>query len=346
MVWMRTNWNRAEGTGVLSAVLIALSACGASGQEPAGAYHPTCPDPAIVRADSGTGYYVFGTGRGIPIWFSTDLHQWTPAGRVFPAGLPDWARQAIPGARGIWAPDVSFFAGKYRVYYAVSTFGSQRSAIGMAESPTLDPRRADYGWTDRGMVAESHPGRDNFNAIDPALFVDADGTPYLFLGSYWKGLFATPVDPDSGKPTASPLEWTRVAGRAPGVDPPAIEAPYVIRRDGYYYLFVSWDFCCAGVDSTYKVMVGRSTSVLGPYVDAEGKPMVDGHATLVLESSTRWRGPGHNSLIHTDQGDWLVHACYDAELPRGRERVLNVRPLTWTDGWPTAGEALDEAPAP
>ena len=138
-----------------------------------------------------------------------------------------------------------------------------------------------------------------------------------------------------------PKKIVAVAARAKGVDPPAIEAPYVVFRDGFYYLFVSWDFCCAGVDSTYKIVVGRSKSVLGPYVDIRGRPMADGGGSLITASSRRWRGPGHNSVLHTDRGDWLVHHAYDAnDVTLGR--VLQIRPLYWIDGWPSGGQPLDK----
>ena len=332
--------------GLWMALLAASMVAVARAEDAADAAHPTCPDPAIIGAKDSAGYYVFGTGRGIPIWFSKDLREWHRVGRVFEAGMPSWAARAIPRARAIWAPDISFFRGKYHLYYAVSTFGSQRSVIGLAVSETLDPLRPDqpsvgaHRWEDRGLVIESAPGKCDFNAIDPALFVDGDGTPYLLWGSYWSGIKATRVDPATGKPAQQPPKIVPLAARAPGTDPPAIEAPYLIFRDGHYYLFVSWDFCCAGLKSTYKIMVGRSKSVLGPYLDAEGRGMLDGHATLVLASSQRWRGPGHNSVLQSERGDWLVHSCYDAEKAPGSERVLNVRPLTWNDGWPVAGEPL------
>jgi arabinan endo-1,5-alpha-L-arabinosidase len=303
---------------------------------------PSCPDPVIIASKEPVGYYVFSTGRGIPIWFSRDLREWKPLGRVFESGMPAWASEAIPRSRWIWAPDISYFGGKYHLYYAVSTFGSQRSVIGLAVNETLDAQQPNYRWEDRGLVIESTPGACDFNAIDPALFVDRDDVPYLVWGSYWTGLKGTRIDPATGKPAQNPPEIVPLAARAPGTDPPAIEAPFLVFRDGYYYLFVSWDFCCAGLESTYKILVGRSRSVLGPYVDDQGRALVDGYAKLVLAGSDRWRGPGHNSLLQTDQGDWLVYSCYDAQRQRRRgDRVLNIRPITWVEGWPVAGEPLE-----
>jgi arabinan endo-1,5-alpha-L-arabinosidase len=299
--------------------------------------HPPCADPAIIARDDGAGYVVFCTGRGIPFCHSGDLHQWNHAGRVFESAVPDWALKAVPGATAIWAPDISHFSGKYHLYYSVSTFGSQHSVIGLAVNETLDPSSPKYAWKDRGLVIESRPGQSDFNAIDPALFVDRDGAPYLFWGSFWTGIKATRIDPATGKPVKQPPEIVPIAARAGGSDP-SIEAAYVVFREGFYYLFVSWGSCCDGAQSTYRIVVGRAKSVLGPYVDRQGKSMLEGHGTLILASDDRWRGTGHNSMLKTDRGEWLVHACYDARNPR--TRVLNVRPIQWKDGWPVIGTPL------
>jgi len=297
-----------------------------------------CPDPAVIADEKG-GYWVFSTGNGIPIWYSTDLRAWKRVGRVFAEDVPGWAKELIPGARNVWAPDIRYMNGKYHLYYSVSTFGSQRSVIGLAVNETLDIQSPNYRWEDRGLVLESRPGRDDFNAIDPALFTDSDGRAYLFWGSYWTGIKAAPINPATGKFASDPPRITAVAAR-PADNPPAIEGAYVIQRDGWYYLFVSYDSCCDGLASTYNIRVGRAKAALGPYLDREGRPMPEGHATLVLESSQRWRGTGHNSFLSTPQGDWLVHACYDAQAPR-QGRILNVRPVRWVDGWPTAGEPIN-----
>jgi arabinan endo-1,5-alpha-L-arabinosidase len=120
----------------------------------------------------------------------------------------------------------------------------------------------------------------------------------------------------------------------------AIEAPFVIVHNGYYYLFVSWDRCCDGADSDYKVMVGRSRNVLGPYLDARGRSMLQGGGTLVLAGNERWRGPGHNSVLSTEDGQWMVHHTYDMQNLKA-QRILQIRPLSWTsDGWPEVGEPI------
>jgi arabinan endo-1,5-alpha-L-arabinosidase len=299
------------------------------------------PDPtgvATTNAAGDTVYYVAATGRGVKLLRSTDLKHWQPSGRVFDQGVPDWARREIPGTSGIWAPDLSYHNGLYHLYYSVSTFGSQRSVIGLAVNKSMDPASDDYQWQDRGKVIESNAKDNDFNAIDPALLVDEDERWLLFWGSYWSGLKVVEVDPATGKPKPG-AEIKAVAAR-PDTTSHAIEAAFVIFHQGYYYLFASWDSCCDGADSTYKVVVGRSREATGPYVDADARQMLAGGGTLVLESSERWRGPGHNGIITTDAGQWMVHHTFDMQN-LAAQRILQVRPMTWTkDGWPKVGEPL------
>lgn len=304
------------------------------------------PDPTVIgvprAGDSQTrcDYYAFVTGRGIPILHSNDLKTWRPIGRVFDQAVPDWARREVPGSTGIWAPDVSYHQGRYYLYYAVSTFGSQRSVIGLAVNESLDPESPKYQWVDRGKVIESSPGSCDYNAIDPALFVDDDGKWYLIFGSFWSGIKAVELTPGDGKPKPG-AEIVPIAGR-PDHPTHAIEAPFVVSRGGYYYLFASWDRCCDGAESDYKVVVGRAKHVLGPYLDFAGRPMREGGGTVILSGDERWRGPGHNCVLTTETGDWIIHHTYDMRN-LDKHRILQVRPLTWSeDGWPRVGQPLSE----
>lgn len=293
-----------------------------------------CCDPAAITAPDGRTAFVFGTGRNLTFWRSKNLREWERVGSVFPDSLPAWTKAKVPRANAFWAPDISLWNGRYHLYYSVSSWGSQRSVIGLAVGKSLDPASSDYGWEDRGLVVESAPGKTNFNAIDPALFVDRDGMPYLFWGSFWSGIKAARVDPATGK-LAKGSGIASIAGRERGAHPPSIEAPYVIRRDGHYYLFVSWGVTCQGKNSTYRVMVGRSEKVLGPYVDFHGVPMSRGGGTLVLGNHEEIHGPGHNSVLRTCRGDWLFH-----HVEARRWRVLQIRPIYWLSGWPVVGEPL------
>jgi len=292
-------------------------------------------DPAIIKGDDGR-YYVYATGRGLPFYRSADLVEWQRIGRVFDRSVPEWAPREVPGTRGIWAPDITFYRGKFWLYYAVSTFGSQRSCIGLATNVTLNPDDPRYKWHDHGKVLESAPGKTNFNAIDPAAFTDQQGTRWLTWGSFWDGIKLVQLDPETGRPV--PGATIHSLARRPLKH--AIEAPFVVYRDGYYYLFVSFDSCCDGVRSTYNIRIGRSRRPTGPYLDTQGRPMLEGGGSLILASHENWRGPGHNSVLHTPKGDFLAHHTYDAREVRG-VRNLQIRPLLWdAAGWPLAGEPL------
>ncbi len=297
-------------------------------------------DPVIMK--EGDTYYVFATGgrrgRGfVPIHASKDLRHWTVIGHVFEE-LPEWAPKEIPGTRGIWAPDISFFNGKYHLYYSVSTFGKNSSAIGLAVNETLDPNSAKYKWVDRGMVVRSTEGEDDWNAIDGNILVDADGKVWLNWGSFWSGIKMRRIDPETGKLSSEDSTLYSLASRPRGgahQTPPvtgAIEAPFLIRHDGWYYLFVSFDFCCRGAKSTYNVRVGRSREVTGPYVDQEGVPLMEGGGTLVVEATEGvWRGAGHQAVLQEGQTDYLVFHAYDAATGRSH---LQISTMVWDEGWP------------
>ena len=241
-------------------------------------------DPAIIR--QGSTYHLFASnrfaGKLLPMFCSPDLRRWTLCGNVFDR-VPEWALEEVPGARGIWAPDISHLRGRYHLYYSVSTFGKNRSVIGLMTNQTLDPTSPDYRWVDEGKVVGSTP-EDDWNAIDANLAVDEEGQPWLAWGSFWGGIKMRRVDPDTGKLSAEDTKLYSLASRRP-LRPPAIEAPFIVRRGGYHYLFVSFDRCCRGRDSTYKIMVGRARKIIGPYLDREGTPMMEGGGTLVLEGS-------------------------------------------------------------
>jgi arabinan endo-1,5-alpha-L-arabinosidase len=288
-------------------------------------------DPTLVK--DGSMYYVFSTGKGIPIHCSKDMLDWQNCGQALRV-VPYWVFQAIPGVTDLWAPDVAFWDGKYHLYYAASTFGSNRSAIGLATNVTLDQSRSDYKWVDEGEALSSQR-TDDYNAIDPNLATDADGQRWLVFGSFWSGIKMRKVDSTTGKLSTDDSTLYSLA-RHPGNT--AIEGSFITHRGDYYYLFVSYDFCCKGVDSTYKIMVGRSSKITGPYVDHADRPMMGGGATLVYAGSARWRGPGHNSIFVESGVYWLVYHAYDAE--KSGAPTLRIEALGWdSDGWPMSPSA-------
>ncbi|MCB2407863.1 arabinan endo-1,5-alpha-L-arabinosidase [Hymenobacter lucidus] len=294
-------------------------------------------DPVMAR-HNGT-YYMFCTGPGIAVWSSKDRKSWTPEKPVF-ATAPAWAAQAVPGFKNhIWAPDISFHNGTYYLFYSVSAFGKNTSCIGLATNKTLDPSAKDFKWIDHGRVVQSVPGRDMWNAIDPNLIRDEAGTPWLTFGSFWEGIKLVKLRPDLTAP-AQPEQWRTVARRPrnpqlndslPG--DAAIEAPFIFRKNGYYYLFTSFDYCCRGPQSTYKIMVGRAKNLTGPYVDKAGIALDQGGGTQVLAGDKNWFGLGHNSVYSFDNADFLVFHGYDA-ADKGHAK-LRIENLSWDAAdWP------------
>lgn len=300
-------------------------------------------DPVLAR-EAGT-YYLFSTGPGITFYSSTDLQTWQLRGRVF-AGEPGWAKQVSPRFDGhIWAPDVAYHNGRYYLYYSVSAFGRNTSAIGVTVNRTLDPASPDYRWEDQGIVVRSVPHRDLWNAIDPNLAFDEAGVPWLSFGSFWSGLKLVKLDPSLTK-VAEPQEWHSLAKRERSVlepddqaGPAEIEAPFIFRKGEYYYLFLSWDKCCRGAESTYKMIVGRSHRITGPYLDRDGHDLAQGGGTVLLAGNADWAGVGHNSAYTFDGRDYLVFHAYE-NADRGLQK-LKIAELTWdAAGWPRVDPAV------
>jgi len=295
-------------------------------------------DPVMAR--QGDTYYVFYTGRRIPILKSTNMHDWQSAGRALES-IPEWVSTVVPAFTGssVWAPDISYFNGKYHLYYSVSTFGSNVSAIGLATNATLDPCDPAYKWSDSGEPVITTKSGNGYNAIDPALFIDSQGetTKYwLTFGSFWGGIKLIEINSVTGHPLSNPPVLYSIASR---ITPPnAIEAPFIVFHNGYYYLFVSFDYCCQGVNSTYNVRFGRAACVTGPYSDQDGISMMKGGGTQLTWPDERWRGPGHNAVFLDNDGRfWLLHHAYDAQ-DNGRS-YLRIHELFWTpDGWPSLTE--------
>lgn len=281
-------------------------------------------DPTMVRTPAGS-YLLYATGGGLGHRRSADRTAFSAGADAFGNRPAWWSRYStVPEA---WAPDVSYHGGTYLMYYAVSSFGSQTSAIGLATSRTGEPG----SWSDHGTVVTSDTSSDH-NAIDPNLFVDDDGTWWLSFGSWWSGIKMIRLDPATGKPHPGDTTLHSLASRPTGSK--AVEAPSVIKHGGFYYLFASYDTCCAGARSTYKIKVGRATSPTGPYHDRNGVALMNNGGTPVLESHGRYIGPGGQSVLRDVDGDLLVYHYYDAQ-DNGTPK-LGVNPLKWYGGWPVA----------
>ncbi|MEN6588814.1 MAG: arabinan endo-1,5-alpha-L-arabinosidase [Proteiniphilum sp.] len=308
-------------------------------------------DPVMIKQD-GT-YYLFTTGRGISVWSSDDMQTWNRERPVFDEA-PQWAVDAIPTFRGhIWAPDISLHNGQYYLYYSVSAFGKNTSCIGLVTNKTLHPDDPEFEWIDHGAVICSTPNVDNWNAIDPNLIIDEQGRPFLFYGSFWDGLQMIRLSDDLMTPypgeepvTIASRKRTRSPENPPAIDNNpvdaggnAIEAPFVVRRGDYYYLFASIDYCCKGMESTYKMIYGRANRIEGPYLDKEGKELLFGGGTILMEGDERWHGVGHNAVAHFCGKDYLLFHGYDAS-DEGRSK-LRIFSLSWdSEKWPVLNDEV------
>ncbi len=329
----------------------------------------SCADPSIIRGQTPDDpyWYVFCTTDPLnsadrdangnfnfhlmPILRSMDLVNWTYMGDVFSA-RPGWA---APDA-GLWAPDIHYFNGQYYLYFTASwtSLPGGGSAIGVATAPSpLGP------WVDSGApVVEPHAppccANDKRWVFDPALITDDAGQTWIFYGSYFGGISARKLSTDGLH--SDPASQVQITSSN------KYEGAFVVKHDGFYYLFVSATACCNGPLTGYSVFVGRSTNVTGPYVDRTGVPLLDtpddgrvGGTPALSMNGNRWVGPGHNAIFTDFDGqDWTVYHAIDQADPYFEpgftKRPLMLDPLDWIGGWPQvrAGHwASDRAmPAP
>lgn len=276
-------------------------------------------------------FWVFYTGRGVPSYRSKDLVKWQRGPAVFQTA-PEWIARIVPENRGMhyWAPDIIKLGERYLLYYSVSSFGKMTSAIGLATNPTLDPDDPAYHWTDQGFVVRTQDG-DGYNAIDPSVFHDRDGSLWLTFGSYWSGIKLVQLDLQSGKRMAPDSKLFSIAFND------SIEASYLCRHDDYYYLFVNWRSCCQGPKSTYNIRVGRSKTAIGPYLDKDGVDMMRHGGSLFLATTNGpLIGPGHAGTLNAQGKDWFT-SDFEGDLRMDGKATLAIMPLSWkADGWPEA----------
>ena len=300
-------------------------------------------DPVMAFED-GT-YYLYATGHGISMATSKDRNKWT----VYPKGVlervPQWTFDSVPDFKGhIWAPDIIKWHDKWWMMYSCSSFGVNTSAIGVMSNVTLNPQADDYHWQDYGPVVVSHK-QDNWNAIDPNIVIDDNDKPWVVWGSFWDGIQMAPLN-DTMHILSGYKPQTIARRYAPGCEPDepnptskfagpnAIEAPFIFKHNGMYYLFVAWDYCCRGSLSNYRVAVGRSLSVSGPYQDRSGKDMRLGGGEIFIEGDkTEFEALGHCSVYNFDGEDWFF--CHGYSVSKNGAPLLVQRKIEWTaDGWP------------
>jgi arabinan endo-1,5-alpha-L-arabinosidase len=259
----------------------------------------------------------------------------------------------VPGfTHHVWAPDIIQWHNRWWLAYSCSTFGKNGSTIGLLSTRSL----ASGIWDDEGCIVTSREGRDNWNAIDPNFIIDDNDQPWLVWGSFWDGIQLARLDStmhiaQGEKPRTIARRYnlndpSAKAALPVNPNPPknptsdyagpnAIEAPFIYKHGGWYYLFVSWDYCCQGSKSTYRVAVGRSKTVDGPYLDPDGIDMCYGGGKLFLEGDKKtYEAAGHCAAYHLDGQDIFI--CHGYSVAHQGASILIQCPITWTpDGWPT-----------
>ena len=305
---------------------------------------PVVHDPTLVK--QGKWFYLASTGDAatgrdyIPMKRSKDLRTWEDLPPVFtelPAGvLAAIGATSTDAPRDAWAPDLSWTGSEWRLYYSVSRFGTTNSVTALATTRSLDPTSPDYGWVDRGSVLESEENSNDYNAIDANYVADARGGAWLTFGSFFGGLKIVALNPATGK-LAAGAEILPLVDRKIQYNP--VEGPSIIRHGRYYYLFAAFDYCCRGVDSDYRVVVGRSKTITGPYLDKDGVSLLEGGGTEVLRGYNEFQGTGHPDVYSSGGVDYFVNHYYDTEsdgIPR-----LNERTLSWSRGWPQVSDPFN-----
>ncbi len=274
------------------------------------------PDPTIVEAGDGY-FYLYATEdiRNMPIYRSKNLVDWVSVGTAF----TNETRPTFEPNGGLWAPDINIINGKYVLYYSMSVWGGEWTCgIGVA---TADKPEGPF--TDHGKLFRSNE-IDVQNSIDP-FYIEEEGKKYLFWGSF-RGIYAIELTED-GLELKPGAEKQRIAGTA-------YEGVYIHERNGYYYLFASIGSCCEGLNSTYTTVVGRASTLFGPYVDKQGRSMMENHHEVLIQKNHKFVGTGHNSeIVQDEEGqDWVFYHAVSVDNPKGR--VLMMDQVRWENEWP------------
>ncbi|MEO8707101.1 MAG: glycoside hydrolase family 43 protein [Kofleriaceae bacterium] len=284
---------------------------------------PKCADPGVIKIAGADGptFWAACTGNGYPLFKSRDLVTWKPAGHIFKlATKPKWA-----GAN-YWAPEIHQVGDGLVAYFSVLSPSRGKMCIGAARAQTMAGPWRDLG---HPLVCDSHVG-----LIDASMFTDSTtGKHYLLYKTDSNGL--------------SPQEKTVLYAhelRANGVgfvgkrhallrntlawEGDVVEAPWMIHRGGFYYLFYSGFRYC---NATYGTGIARSRSPLGPFAK---------RSAPILRSNAKWAGPGHNSIVRTGGRAYIVYHAWSGAHSCGDEgaRQLMLDPITWKGGWPLVGD--------
>lgn len=295
---------------LLSVALVCTGITSASAQ----VGQPYIHDPSTIAECEGK-YYTFGTGGG---------------GLISPDGWT-WKGGAVRPGGGA-APDVMKIGNRYLVIYGATgggLGGGHNGRILTMWNNTLNPNSPNFKYTEPIEVAASDGLEDN-DAIDPGLLLDPNtGRLWVSYGTYFGNIRIIELDPNTGE---------RIKGNKEQDIAIDCEATDLISRNGWYYLLGTHGTCCDGVNSTYNIVVGRSRSVTGPYMDNVGRDMLQGGGKMVIAAGDRVVGPGHFGRTIIDEGVEVMSCHYEADFNQSGRSVLGLRPLLWKNDWPVAGE--------
>lgn len=295
-------------------------------------------DPSMIRFEDG--YALMSTNNQLSLWTSEDAYSWKAHGKTM-NGNPSWLRQYAPGLEDVWAPDIFYANGEYRVYYCGSEFGKRNSAIGYTASKSIMPNTAGYGWTDKGHVIHTKEGVDKYNAIDADLVRTVEGNLYMAFGSFGLGIQLIKIDEATGFQANDDKTIYNIARRTSKASGGAEEGPSLIEHNGQYFLFTAWDKCCqqgANIEqTTYKTAYGRADKVTGPYKDRAGYDMASGGGTILLERYGRYVGPGGGEAFQDLNRVRFVHHYYDNAGDKYNH--IHIRDVVFTDdNWAEMGQ--------
>jgi arabinan endo-1,5-alpha-L-arabinosidase len=305
---------------------------------PDGSFMESCPDPSVIRSQTpgDEGWYMYCTNElfhdngplhRMAISRSTDLAHWTYVADVFPS-VPSF----LPADSGLWAPDIQFFNGKYYLYYSSSQTVGGGSAVFVA---TSDSPAGPFTAVPTPVIPAERLNNGIWRDVIDSNVATEGQQRYILYGSFNGGIMARLLS-DDGLSTVPTSEMQISPGRR-------YEASYIVKHEGYYYLFVSAGSCCDGSESGYGVYVARAPHVLGPYLDKDGVSLMDPHVggtPVLLMNGNRWLGPGHNATFTDPSGqDWMLYHAVDSAKPTlaggWTRRPAMIDPIDWSDGWPS-----------
>jgi arabinan endo-1,5-alpha-L-arabinosidase len=274
-----------------------------------------CADPGVIH--DGVRFIAACTGGGYPTFTSPDLVHWTASGHIFgAANRPKWA------SKNFWAPEIHHIGAGFVAYFAAFSPAHGEMCIGAARGPS-----ATGPWTDLGRPLVCDKG---VGLIDVNAYTDGKGRHFLYYKTEGNALRPQQKTIIYGQQLgADGVSFVghrhRLLKNTLGWEGDVVEAPFVVGRGKYYFMFYSGFRYCNG---TYGVGVARARSPLGPF-RKKGAP--------ILSSNAGWAGPGHNSVVRTGGHDWIVYHAWKGahQCSDGGNREMLIDRIEWAKGWPS-----------